>query len=145
MSATDNNAVKYVQPNNSIARTHDSDNKTTHSLPVQNEPASLASHASTPRSSSVRPIRPRGFIPVNSFAYAGSCSTKAAKLSPGIVDAQMSLHTQISLKKYNMMADLVFMRPGLIELTRIRCEPSSHAMLRVICRMALLEEWYATS
>ena len=44
-----------------------------------------------------------------------------------------------------MMADLVFMMPGLIELTRIRCEPSSHAMLRVICKMALLEEWYATS
>ena len=57
----------------------------------------------------------------------------------------MSPHTQISVKDFSMMADLVFMRPGLIELTRIRCEPSSHAMLRVICKSALLEEWYATS
>ena len=44
-----------------------------------------------------------------------------------------------------MKTDLVLMMPGLIELTRIRCEPSSHARLRVICKMALLEEWYAMS
>lgn len=33
----------------------------THSLPVQNVDASLANHATTPRSSSGLPIRPIGF------------------------------------------------------------------------------------
>ena len=44
-----------------------------------------------------------------------------------------------------VMTDLVSMKPGLIEFTRTRCAPSSHARLRVICSTALLEEWYATS
>ena len=69
----------------------------THSLPVQNAPASLASHASTPRSSSGRPSRPSGFASVNSFAYAGSCSINADMLWPGIACTMAGM--SISLRK----------------------------------------------
>ena len=53
----------------------------------------------------------------------------------------MSPDSYIGMRECSTMtADLVFMKPGLIELTRILCEPNSHARLRVICRIALLEE-----
>ena len=50
-------------------------------LPVQNELASLASHASAPRSSSGRAMRPSGFAAVHLSAIAGS-SRNDVRLSP---------------------------------------------------------------
>ncbi len=52
----------------------------THSLPVQNELASLASQANAPRSSSGRPILPKGLAPSYFLFNSWSSSRKCVNL-----------------------------------------------------------------
>lgn len=65
----------------------------THSLPVQKLDASLANHATTPRSSSGRPMRPKGFK-FDHFSRRWGCASRYAAviLSHGII--VVSVRTQ---------------------------------------------------
>jgi hypothetical protein len=68
----------------------------THSLPVQKLDASLANHAMTPRSSSGRPMRPKGFKFDHFSRRWGSASRYAAvMLSHGIIVVSVRIQKKI--------------------------------------------------
>jgi len=111
----------------------------TYSLPVQKLDASLANHAMTPRSSSGRPMRPKGFK-FDHLSRRWGCASRyaAVMLSHGII------FVSVRVQKNAAWTYDVYMCPGDSELTRIFSGPSSQAMLRAIWRTADLLVLYDT-
>ena len=126
-----------------------------HSVPVQNELASLASQTAAPRSSSGRPIFPRGCSAAHRSPTSGFCARNCPVILRGSrIEGRIRIqHHRPNRSVSILLTDgspvevctyFVLMYAGLIVFTRMRCGPSSHAMLRAIWSTADLEVLYDT-